>query len=323
MQFVQYFHPDDFTVGFSGLFSRFARAKAGGPLQAVGLQQHPSTIDVVWVNRRAHPEVGHTRNCLRVQPMHLNHKDAAGGWLPVFETQVQCTKPQGPRCIAAERSAQFAAMHHVARNAVGPAQQAGRVLHIAFCQSRSDRRAGNPCPVHFVTVHAGYVKTGLVARCIQRSVITGPFGAVTKIVTHQYVLCPQPFDQHVIHKGLGIHGSQSRVERQHHHLVNSAGGQVDQLVAQGADTRRGQVGLTSGLRKIIPRMRFKGEHTTGQATLACFVTQQGQHRLVTPVHAIKVADGQRAGSSNARMFKTAKHFHEKTRRKFITGKTQF
>jgi hypothetical protein len=55
---------------------------------------------------------------------------------------------------------------------------------------------------------------------------------------------------------------------------------------------------------------FKRQHAALDAPLLGFAVEQRQHRLMTPVHAVKVADRQRAGRCNAGVVETAKDLHE-------------
>ncbi|MCY1375176.1 hypothetical protein D9M69_625700 [compost metagenome] len=46
--------------------------------------------------------------------------------------------------------------------------------------------------------------------------------------------------------------------------------------------------------KVVARVGFEGHHTAGHPAVPGFVVQQCQHGLVASVHAIEVADGERA-----------------------------
>jgi hypothetical protein len=56
-------------------------------------------------------------------------------------------------------------------------------------------------------------------------------------------------------------------------------------------------------------MRLECHGATGYAALLGFAAQQCQHGLVAAVHAVEVADGQRAGTGDVRVVKTAKNLH--------------
>ena len=85
------------------------------------------------------------------------------------------------------------------------------------------------------------------------------------------------------------------VERQDHHLVESAHAQLRQLVAQRAHAGRGQFGLAQHLGKVVARVRLERHRATGQAALGGLGPQQPQHGLVATVDTVKIADGQGAG----------------------------
>jgi hypothetical protein len=57
-------------------------------------------------------------------------------------------------------------------------------------------------------------------------------------------------------------------------------------------------------------MWLKRHHTTGHTAVACFAVEQGQHGLVTPVHTVKVTDGQSTGIGQLRVMKTSKNLHK-------------
>jgi hypothetical protein len=43
--------------------------------------------------------------------------------------------------------------------------------------------------------------------------------------------------------------------------------------------------------------------------MACFVVQQSEHGLVTPMHAIEIANGQGASRCDVRVVEAAKNLH--------------
>jgi hypothetical protein len=53
-------------------------------------------------------------------------------------------------------------------------------------------------------------------------------------------------------------------------------------------------GLPAAAREVVARVRLEGQHARGHAAVAGFVGQQRQHGLVAAVHAVEVADGERA-----------------------------
>jgi hypothetical protein len=78
-------------------------------------------------------------------------------------------------------------------------------------------------------------------------------------------------------------------------VVDAAALQLGQLVAQRADAGRCRFGPAAQAGEVVARMRLEGQHAGRQPAVAGFIGQQGQHGLVAPVHAVKVADGQRTG----------------------------
>jgi hypothetical protein len=56
-------------------------------------------------------------------------------------------------------------------------------------------------------------------------------------------------------------------------------------------------------------VRLEGQHAAGQAAVLGLVAQQGQHGLVAAVHAVEVADGERAGRRDAGVLEAAENLH--------------
>jgi len=71
-------------------------------------------------------------------------------------------------------------------------------------------------------------------------------------------------------------------------LVNAAGSQVNQLVAQGANPGWRQCGVVSECSKEVTRVGLEGQHATGYAALLGLAFEQGQHGLVATVHTIEI-----------------------------------
>ena len=219
--------------------------------------------------------------------MHVHGEDAAGGGARVVEAQVQRAKPQ----IAP----QLAAVHDVAADAVGAAQQRLGAMHVASGQRLSDRRTGHPRAVHLVAHHAGDIEAFAAAGRIQHGVVAGPFGAEAEVVTHQHVARLQAPYQHVADESLRRHGGEAFVEAHNHCVVDAAAFQFGQLVAQRRHARRCSEWLARQAREVVARVRLEGQHAGRHAAVPCFVDQQRQHGLVATVHAVEIADGHGRG----------------------------
>ena len=163
--------------------------------------------------------------------------------------------------------------------------------------------------MHFVAVHAGHIETQPFTRCIEHGVVAGALCAKAKIVAHLHIAHAQALHQHLLDEVFGRLAGQLGVERQHHHLVNPAALQFLQLVAQCGDARWGKGGFVQRFGKVVSRVRLKGEHATGHATVSGFAAQQRQHGLVPAVHTVKVADGQGAGGGQVGVMEAAKNLH--------------
>ena len=210
---------------------------------------------------------------------------------------------------ATQAAAQLAAMHHMARNAVGPTQQTGSARHIARCQRLPHRRAGHPERSNFITTHARHVKTPLLAQLVQQRIVAQAARAKAKVVAHQHISRAQALLQNFADKGFGRHCRELGVKRQHHALVNAATRQFGQLVAQCGDAGRSQGGFADQLCKIVARVRLESQHAAGQSPVTCFALQQGQHRLVAPVDAIEIANRQGRARCQPGVLKAPENFH--------------
>jgi hypothetical protein len=57
-------------------------------------------------------------------------------------------------------------------------------------------------------------------------------------------------------------------------------------------------------------VRLEGQRATGHAALLRFALEQGEHGLMAAVHAVKVANRQRAGWRNVWVLETSENLHE-------------
>jgi hypothetical protein len=162
---------------------------------------------------------------------------------------------------------------------------------------------------YLVAVHAGHIKAVGCACGIEHGVVACAFCTKAKVVTHQHVFHAQAFDQHLFNEGLRRLRGKGLVEGQDHALVDTASGQLVELVAQGGNAGGGKVGLLVLLGKEVARMRLKRHHATGHAAVTCLIDQQSQHGLMATVHAVKVANGQGASLGQLRVMKTSKNLH--------------
>ena len=110
-------------------------------------------------------------------------------------------------------------------------------------------------------------------------------------------------------KAWGVWAAKSLVEAQHDHLVDAATLQFGQLVAQGGDARGRVVRAAGTGREEVARMGLEGQHAGRRAAMPSLVDQQRQHGLVAAVHAVEVADRQRAGRRDAGVMNAAKDLH--------------
>ena len=233
--------------------------------------------------------------------MDQHHKNATRGGFPVCKAQIQGAKAQA--------AAQLTPVHDVARDPVGTAQQARRVVQAAIAQRLAHSGAGHAQAVYLVAVHACHVKTVGRARGVQQGVVACTFGTEPEVIAHQHVFGAQSIDQHLLHKGLRAERRQGGVEGQHHDLVHAAVRQVGNLVPKGAHAAGSQVGLARQAGKVVARVGLKGHDAAGHAALLGLAAQKRQHGLVAAMDAVKIADGQGAGRGQSWVLEAAKNLH--------------
>ena len=208
-----------------------------------------------------------------------------------------------------QRAAQLLAVYHMAADGVRTAQQRVSTRHVARSQGLAHRRARHPQAVDLIAHHAGHVKAALGTGGVEHGVVASPARAKAEVVAHQHVAGLQSVQQHVIDKGRWALRRKTRIETQHHRLLDAAACQLLQLVAQAGDARRGGLRLAAALGEEVARVRLKAHHAGRDATLPRLADQQGQHRLVASVYAVEVANGQRTGRRQVRVGEAAKDAH--------------
>jgi len=93
-------------------------------------------------------------------------------------------------------------------------------------------------------------------------------------------------------------------------LINAAAVKLAQLVAQRGNASRRQLGFAGQSGEIVTRMRLESNGATGNAPVPGLIFQQCQHRLMAPVHAVEIANGQGAPWRKLTMLVAAENFHE-------------
>ena len=278
-------------------------AERVGPVETVGLEQHPARL----LDRGPHAEAGHAHHRFGIgrEAVHLHDEDAHGRRALVGKVHIERAK--------AELAPEFAPVHHMAADAVGPTEQGSRARHIAGGQRIAHGRTRHPQAMHLVAAHARHVEAQAsrlrLAGRIEHGVVAGTLGAKAEVIAHQHIARMEPPNEHVVDEGLRGERGKAVVEGHHDGLIDAASGQFAKLVAQRRDACRGAVVSTAAAGEVIARMRLESQHATGQTTVLGLVAQQGQHGLVTAVHAIEVAYRQRALGCNASVVEPSEKTH--------------
>ena len=94
-------------------------------------------------------------------------------------------------------------------DAVGAAQQARRVGHVAFEEGGADGRAGNPLALMDQGVHRLDGEARLLAGGVEHREVADAALAETEVVADQQVTHAEAVDQHVLDELLGGEGPRS------------------------------------------------------------------------------------------------------------------
>ena len=99
-------------------------AERVGPVETVGFEQHTARL----LDRGPHAKAGHAGNGFGIgrEAVHLHDEDAHGRRALVGKAHIERAK--------AELAPEFAAVHHMAADAVRPTEQGSRARHVAGCQ---------------------------------------------------------------------------------------------------------------------------------------------------------------------------------------------
>src|SRR5690606_297958 len=116
--------------------------------------------------------------------------------------------------------------------------------------------------------------------------------AEAEVVADQQEAGAQPLDDDLVDEGLRREPGQRLVEPGDAHPVDAAGSERLELVALGEDARRGLAAVAR--REEFARMRLEGQHAAREPPAAGLLDEPAEHRLVSAMDAIVVADRQRA-----------------------------
>lgn len=284
-QLLEEFHPHQLAVAIAL------------EIQQMGFQQHPAAV----VHRRAHAQAGHGRQGLRGQAMHLHHEDARERRTLVAHAHVQRRESDG--------AAQLLAVHDPAADGVGMTQQLLRQGEVRIGQRSAHGRRGD---AHTGVGDRGqgmYLEAILLAGGDQGVEGAGAAGAEAEVVTDHQPAHVQALHQDLLDEILRREGREMAAEMLHHHPVDAGVGECFELVTQVGDARRGAFGRAGQLGEELARMRLEGHHRRVQPQLGGGLAHARQEGLVAQMHAVEIADGQRARGARFGCGKSAKYLH--------------
>ena len=209
----------------------------------------------------------------------------------------------------AEVATELASVHHMTADAVGPPEQRSCADHVASGKRVPHRRARHAQSANLVAEHARDVEALSLTGCVEHRVVAGAPGSEAEVVAHQHVARMQAVHQHLVDEGLWRLRREAVVEGHDDGLLDATALQFTELVAQRRDAGWGAIGVTTARGEMVARVRLEGQYATRQAAMLCLIAQQRQHRLMPSVHAVEIADRQRAGWCDTGMVEPAKNKH--------------
>ena len=200
-------------------------------------------------------------------------------------------------------------MHGASADGIGAPQQGRCAVHVALGQGCAHGRAGHTQAVHLEAHHARDIEAEFTPCTVQKGVVASAPRAEAEVVAHHDQPCTEPLHQDAGDEVLRRQAGQGLVKAQDHQPVHATLGQRGDGVAQRGDAGGRGLGPAAAVGEVVPRVGFEGHDAAGQAALARLVRQHGQHGLVATVHAVEVADGQRAGGARMERRKPAENLH--------------
>jgi len=126
---------------------------------------------------------------------------------------------------------------------------------------------------------------------LEQREIPAPLVTEAEVIADHQMAHAQPFEQQPADEVHRLHGGEPAIKAQHYDAIHTLCLQLDELLAQAAQARRG-----IRAQKELLRRRLEGDHGGRQAQYRGLLTQLVQHLLMAQVHAIIVADGRHAAA---------------------------
>ncbi len=127
-----------------------------------------------------------------------------------------------------------------------------------------------------------------LAQLLEQGEIAGALRSETKVLADQKPARPEPFREHLLDESFRRERRERAAETLNVHALHPVRREQLEFFAQ-----RGQARGRRLRREELARMRLEREHAARQAALACPGAEALQHRLVSAMDAVEIADGQR------------------------------
>ena len=250
--------------------------EVAGEIEQVHLQLGPPAV----VHRRAQPQA--RRTIARIPPPveGANRKDPGQGRPVVPQLHVGRRVTDSPP--------ELVAGYHPAADAVRAAEQRFGLGQPARGERRAHCRTRHAHALLRYRRHRLQAETVFGGSRLQQREIAGAAGAEAEVVADQQPAHREPVEQHVLDEILRRAAGVGAVEAADMHAFDAVGRKQFQFLSQRREPRRRRL-----RREQFERMRFESEHACSQAQGASPVLETRKHCLVSAVHAVEVADGQR------------------------------
>ena len=198
---------------------------------------------------------------------------------------------------------QLASMEHAPADGIRPTQQMPRPREITGAQRSAHRRTRDALLSFDDGGHLLECERAACRMALQQFDVAGPARTETEVIADEQP--PRATSLHnEVDESLGRQRRKRPVEVLHDDAVDALGRERLELVAQPGDARRRAVGGEE-----FARMRLERHHGRGDSACTRRRDDARQQRLMAAMHAVEVADRQRAGNALARPRNSAEHLH--------------
>jgi len=202
-------------------------------------------------------------------------------------------------------SSQLLTMLNSTRYAVTSAQQARSQLQIVIQQNLANTRTADTLAIDLKRLGIRHTKAMAFPSLTQERVVTATVTAEAKIIAHNEMFYRNAFEQQLFDELIGRERSESLVETQAQHPINTRRLKQPNLLTKTRQARWRVIRF----KKLIG-LWLKDDCHTGQTKLIGFAMNRVKHLLMPAVHTIEITDcGNAAAMLIAQIMKPSDQFH--------------